>query len=149
MKRVLSYLRPQAGRTALQIVIKFTATLLELFLPWILEHIIDDVVPTGDQKQLLLWGALMVLCALSVFGGAVIANRMAAKIAANFTRSLRHALFRKVTVLSSEQVDRFTVPSLISRLSSDTYRVNDMVDRMLRLGIRAPILLVGGCWSAR
>ena len=40
--------------------------------------------------------------------------------------------------------DRFTVPSLISRLSSDTYRVNDMVDRMLRLGIRAPILLVGG-----
>ena len=144
MKRVLSYLRPQAGRTALQIVIKFTATLLELFLPWILEHIIDDVAPTGDQKQLLLWGALMVLCALSVFGGAVIANRMAAKIAANFTRSLRHALFRKVTVLSSEQVDRFTVPSLISRLSSDTYRVNDMVDRMLRLGIRAPILLVGG-----
>ena len=46
--------------------------------------------------------------------------------------------------MSSEQVDRFTVPSLISRLSSDTYRVNDMVDRMLRLGIRAPILLVGG-----
>ena len=144
MKQVLSYLRPQAGRTVLQVVIKFTATLLELFLPWILEHIIDEVAPTGDKRQLLLWGALMALCALSVFGGAVIANRMAAKIASNFTRSLRHALFRKVTVLSSEQVDRFTVPSLISRLSSDTYHLNDMVDRMLRLGIRAPILLVGG-----
>ena len=144
MKRVLSFLRPQAGRAVLQITIKFTATLLELFLPWILEHIIDDVAPTGDRGQLLLWGVLMVLCGLSVFGGAVTANRMAAKIAANFTRSLRHSLFSKVTRLSSEQVDRFTVPSLISRLSSDTYRVNDMVDRMLRLGIRAPILLIGG-----
>ncbi len=144
MKRVLSFLRPQTGRTALQIGIKFGSTLLELFLPWILEHIIDDIAPTGDRRQLLLWGALMLFCALAVFLSAAIANRMATKIAADFTRSLRHTLFRKVTVLSSEQVDRFTVPSLISRLSSDTYRVNDMVDRMLRLGIRAPILLIGG-----
>ncbi len=144
MKRVLSFLRPQAGRTALQVGIKFTSTLLELFLPWILEHIIDDIAPTGDRRQLLLWGALMLFCALFVFLTAVVANRMATGIAADFTRSLRHTLFEKVTRLSSQQVDRFTVPSLISRLSSDTYRVNDMVDRMLRLGIRAPILLVGG-----
>ena len=144
MKRVLSFLRPQAGRTALQVGIKFTSTLLELFLPWILEHIIDDIAPTGDRRQLLLWGALMLFCALFVFLTAVVANRMATGIAADFTRSLRHTLFEKVTRLSSQQVDRFTVPSLISRLSSDTYRVNDMVDRMLRLGIRAPILLLGG-----
>ena len=144
MKRVLSFLRPQAGRTSLQVGIKFGSTLLELFLPWILEHIIDDIAPTGDRRQLLLWGALMLFCALAVFFSAATANRMATKIAADFTRSLRRTLFGKVTRLSSEQVDRFTVPSLISRLSSDTYRVNDMVDRMLRLGIRAPILLVGG-----
>ena len=144
MKRVLSFLRPQAGRTALQMGIKFGSTLLELFLPWILEHIIDDIAPTGDRRRLLLWGALMLLCALVVFLSAAVANRMATKIAANFTPTHPHTLFCKVTVLSSAQVDRFTVPSLISRLSSDTYRMNDMVDRMLRLGIRAPILLVGG-----
>ena len=144
MKRVLSFLRPQAGRTALQVSIKFMSTLLELALPWILEYIIDDVAPAGDLRQLVIWGALMLLCAVSVFLSAVIANRMAAGIAAGFTRSLRHTLFCKVTRLSCEQVDRFTVPSLISRLSTDTYHVNDMVDRMLRLGIRAPILLVGG-----
>ena len=144
MRRVLSFLRPQAGRTVLQVFIKFMSTLLELALPWILEYIIDDVAPTGDLRQLLIWGALMLFCAVSVFISAVIANRMAAGIAAGFTRSLRHTLFCKVTRLSCEQVDRFTVPSLISRLTSDTYHVNDMVDRMLRLGIRAPILLVGG-----
>lgn len=144
MKKVLSFLRPQTGRTVLQITIKFISTLLELFLPWILEYIIDDIAPTGDVKQLIVWGILMLLCAAAVYVSAVVANRMASKIAANFTRSLRHTLFRKVTVLSSEQVDRFTVPSLISRLSSDTYLVNDMVDRMMRLGVRAPILLIGG-----
>ena len=144
MKRVLSYLRPQTGRTVLQIFIKFFATLLELFLPWILEHIIDVVAPTGNRVHLVLWGALMIVCAVAAFSGAVIANRMAAKIAAVFTRVLRKDLFSKVLSLSSPEVDGFTVPSLISRVSTDTYHVNDMVDRMLRLGIRAPILLLGG-----
>ncbi len=144
MKRVLSFLRPQAGRTALQIVLKFTATLTELFLPWILEHIIDVIAPTQDRGQLALWGVLMLLCAGAAFAGAVVANRMAAKIAANFTRVLRHTLFRKAETLESAAVDGFTVPSLISRISTDTYHVNDMIDRMLRLGIRAPILLLGG-----
>lgn len=144
MKRVLSFLRPQTGRTALQIVLKFTATLTELFLPWILEHIIDVIAPTQDRGQLALWGVLMLLCAGAAFSGAVAANRMAAKIAANFTRALRYTLFRKAETLESAAVDGFTVPSLISRISTDTYHVNDMIDRMLRLGIRAPILLLGG-----
>ncbi len=144
MKRVLSFLKPQTGRTAVQIFLKFTATLVELFLPWILEHIIDVVAPTGQKTQLVLWGGLMLLCALAAFFGAVIANRMAAKIAAEFTRSLRRTLFSRITRLPFRDVDRFTVPSLISRVSTDTYHVNDMIDRMLRLGIRAPILLLGG-----
>ena len=144
MQRVLSFLKPQAWRTAAQIVLKFLATLVELFLPWILEHIIDVIAPTGDKRQLALWGFIMLLCAGAAYIGAVTANRMAAGIAARFTRSLRHSLFDRVLHLESEQVDGFTVPSLISRISTDTYHVNDMIDRMLRLGIRAPILLIGG-----
>ena len=144
MKRVLHYLKPQSAKVALQVTIKFSATLLELFLPWILEHIIDIVAPQKDLGMLAMWGTLMLLCAVAAFLGAVYANRMAAKIAASFTRSLRHSLFEKVTALPSEKIDGFTVPSLISRISTDTYHVNDMVDRMMRLGIRAPILLVGG-----
>lgn len=144
MRKVLSYLRPQAWRTAFQILLKFAATLIELFLPWILEHIIDDVAPAKDAGQVVLWGLLMLLCAGGAFAGAVIANRTAAGIAASFTRALRRDLFRKTERLQSSAVDGFTVPSLISRISTDTYHVNDMVDRMLRLGVRAPILLVGG-----
>lgn len=144
MKRVLSYLRPQAWKTVFQIALKFSATLVELLLPWILEHIIDVIAPTQDRSLLTLWGAGMLVCAAAAFAGAAIANRMAATIAAEFTRSLRSALFRKAETLPSSAVDGFTVPSLISRITTDTYHVNDMVDRMLRLGIRAPILLIGG-----
>lgn len=46
--------------------------------------------------------------------------------------------------LSSSQVDKYTMPSILTRLTSDTYYVHQMVDRMQRLGVRAPILLLGG-----
>ncbi len=144
MKKVLSYLRPQAFRTVFQILLKFSATLIELFLPWILEHIIDVVAPTKNTAQVAFWGTGMLLCAGLALLGAATANRMAAGIAARFIRELRKDLFRKTERLQSSAVDGFTVPSLISRISTDTYHVNDMVDRMLRLGVRAPILLVGG-----
>ena len=57
---------------------------------------------------------------------------------------IRHDLFAKIERLSSKQMDELTVPSLISRLTSDTYNVNQTLGRIQRLGVRAPILLLGG-----
>ena len=80
----------------------------------------------------------------AALGGNVIANRLACSTSRDVTRRLRHDLFARVMQLSCAQEDAFTTPSLISRLTSDTYNVHQMVDRMQRLGVRAPILLVGG-----
>ena len=144
MKKIMQYVRPQYGKIAVQVVIKLGATVAELLLPWMLSHILDNVVPTGDLKKVLIWGALMLLCAAIALIGNVIPNRMATKTSRDITESLRHDLFEKVTYLSSRQTDRFTVPSLISRLTADTYNVHQMFDRLQRAGIRAPIMLLGG-----
>ena len=60
------------------------------------------------------------------------------------THDIRYDLFRKTSYLKCSQVDEVTMPSLISRLTSDTYYVNQMVARTMRMGVRAPILLLGG-----
>ena len=86
----------------------------------------------------------MALCAAGAFAGNVIANQMATRISRDITIRLRRDVFEKVTQLSCRQEDAFTTPSLISRLTSDTYNVHQMIDRMQRLGVRAPILLLGG-----
>lgn len=144
MKTVLQYLRPQYVRLALQLTIKFIGTITELFLPWMLSHILDDVVPQKDMSQVYLWGIFMLLAATVALLGNVIANRMSTRISRRFTEKLRHDAFARVSYLSSRQIDGFTLSSLISRLTSDTYNVHQMVDRMQRLGVRAPILLLGG-----
>jgi ATP-binding cassette subfamily B protein len=89
----------------------------------------------------------MALCALLCFLFNVTANRMSTGVSRDMTRALRHDLFAKIESLSCSQADAFTVPTLVSRMTSDTYNVHQMVDRMQRLGVRAPILLIGGIFS--
>ena len=144
MRRIFAYLKPYAGRMALGFAIKFVGTVMDLALPWILAHMIDVVVPAGERTQIFIWGALMALCAGIALAGNVIANRRASAVARDVTRTLRHDLFAKTLRLTSAQLDRVTVPSLISRLTTDTYNVNQTVGRIQRLGVRAPILLLGG-----
>ena len=144
MKTVLHYLRPRLGIMSVGLLIKFFGTVAELLLPWMLSVILDEAVPAGALGGILFWGGLMVLCAAAALGGNVIANRLACSTSRDVTRRLRHDLFARVMQLSCAQEDAFTTPSLISRLTSDTYNVHQMVDRMQRLGVRAPILLLGG-----
>ncbi len=125
-------------------VIKFGGTVMDLFLPMLLSIIIDDIVPTGSVKNILLTGGIMVVCAILAIVGNVTANRMAALVARNTTEKIRNDLFSRISYLSARQLDEFTIPSLESRLTSDTYNIHQMVGMMQRIGVRAPLLLIGG-----
>lgn len=117
---------------------------MDLLLPWILAYMIDTVVPKGSITLIIFWGMMMVVCAVAALLGNVTANRMASRVAQRTTREIRHDLFAKISYLSCRQIDKFTVPSLISRLSTDTYNIHQMLGMIQRLGVRAPILLIGG-----
>lgn len=144
MRFILKYLHPYLKRAGGGMASKFLATLTELFLPWLLARMLDDIVPTKNAGQVFLYGGIMLLCSLIAWVGNILANRVAASVARDCTRTLRHDLFGKITHLTSREIDRFTIPSLISRMTTDTYNVYRMIGMMQRIGIRAPLLLVGG-----
>lgn len=144
MKTVFSYLSLYKLRIALGLFLKAAGTCAELVLPLIMAYMIDEIAPAENITALSLWGAAMLACAALALVGNVAANRMASKVARDTTERLRSDLFEKTLSLSARQTDEATLPSLVSRLSSDTYNVHNMIGMMQRLGIRAPILLVGG-----
>ena len=144
MRRMLEYLRPLVGRICTSMSVKFLATLMDLVLPWILAHMIDNVVPKKDMRMIAVWGGLMVLSAIVCIVGNVIANRTAAAVARDVTRAIRHDLFTKISYLSGAQIDGVTIPSLMARLTSDTYNIHRMVGMCQRMMVRAPLLLLGG-----
>ncbi len=144
MKLFLKYSKPFAPYVCLGLFIKILGSLSELVIPFILEHIIDVAVPAGSMPAVLFWGGAMIIAALLTLVLNVVANRMAAKVARNVTEGVRHDLFHRVMYLTSAQIDKLTVPSLESRLTSDTFQIHRVTGMILRMGIRAPILLIGG-----
>ncbi len=144
MKKIFGYLKPYIGRMTFGFIIKFIGTIMDLCLPWILAYIIDYIIPTKNINLIFIWGGLMIVCSILGVTLNITANRMAAKVSRNATENIRHDLFEKISYLSSSQVDNFGVPSLISRMTTDTYNVHNMLGMMQRIGIRAPILLIGG-----
>ena len=146
MGRLGKYIRPYWAYIALTILIKTVASVMDLFIPYLMEMILDDKVPAGDTRGIYIYGGLMFLCAALCLAGNIISNRMSAISSGKITRKLRHDLFDKLQHLSARQMDELTIPSAESRLTSDTYNVNQLLNRIQRMAIRAPILLVGGAF---
>lgn len=144
MNFLISYVRPYFGRMAVGVSIKFLGTIMDLLLPWILAYIIDSVIPLRQVQRVYLWGGVMVLCSGIAIVTNIVANRMAARVARDTTQRVRADLFAKVSSLATAQVEDISVPSLVSRLTTDTYNIHQTVGMVQRLGIRAPILLIGG-----
>lgn len=144
MKHLYEYLKPYIPRMSLGLAIKFLGTIMDLLLPWILSYMIDTVAPMQDVSLIVKWGVIMILCAVVAVVTNITANRMASWVASQTTRAIRHDLFKKISYLSCAQVDYYSIPTLESRLTSDSYHVHNMVSRIQRLGVRAPILLIGG-----
>ena len=143
MKWVFKYLSPLKRRIGVGITIKIIGTLAELMIPFLLSYILDHVISKNDVRLIVLFGGLMAICAIIACLGNIIANRMAAKTTMIFSTHMRRDLFSKTLHLSSRSTDRFTIPSLESRITSDTYNVQNFIGMMQRMGIRAPILLLG------
>ena len=120
MKRILSYLIPYRWRIALGLTIKFTGTIMDLLLPWILSYLIDTIVQRRSMVQIVIWGIAMAVCAVIALVTNIIANRMASRVAQRCTQAIRHDLFSRISYLSCSQIDKFTIPSLESRLTTDT-----------------------------
>ena len=144
MRKVLEYIKPYTPRMLLGLMIKIFGTLMDLVIPYILSFIIDELVPLGEIKPIILYGLIMIGCSGACFLGNMFANQMAAKVAMMVTTDLRHDLFKRIEDMSPKQMDDITIPSLISRMNNDTYNVHHFVGMIQRLGVRAPILLVGG-----
>lgn len=144
MKFILKHLRAMRFYIVFMLGVKAVASVIELTIPYVLSYILDYVVPRNSVSEIVIWGAVMIACAVLACLANIAANRMAARASKNATESIRQELFEKTMRLSSRQMDGYTVASLESRLTSDTYNIHHFMGISMRLGVRAPMLFIGG-----
>ena len=144
MRFLWKYLKKYSRRIAGVMGIKLAGTALELLIPYVMEHLIDHVVPTKQMTAVLLWGFAMIVLAIGVRFLNVTANRMSVRTSKEATYEVRRDLFHAALNLSGSQMDGVGLPSVISRMTSDSYNVQNFIRFVQTMGVRAPIMLVGG-----
>ena len=119
-------------------------TVLEVVLPTILAHIVDTIIPTGSSNRIIFWGIIMTILSIGAWILNVVANRMASKTSSLTIQNIRQDLFERSMHLSSRQIDKLSVSSLESRMTSDTYVLHRFLGATIRMGIRSVMLFLGG-----
>ena len=143
MRRILSYMKPHLGLSLTTAAVKFISTIVLLLIPFVLGHVVDRVVPTGNVWAVLAWGAFMVLLAVLERWMNLKSSRMSTVVAREATRVLRYELFGKAMDLSEEQADAFGLSSLTARLTADGYNIQNLYQNLLTFAVRAPTLVLG------
>ncbi len=144
MKLIFRYMSKYKWLIVLAMFVKLLATIVELLLPYILEYTIDEVVPLGDLKLVLLCSLLMFAAAVAARFLNVYANRTAISNASRVSYDVRKDLFDNTINLAGDDFDEVGLPSLTSRMTSDSYNVQQGAQQLQTMCVRQPMMLVGG-----
>ena len=144
MKTVLKYAKPHLPIIIFGILFKALGAFTDLAIPRLLAVMIDSDIPTGDINRVYRTGAFMLAFALATLILNIMGNRLAAIASSRLAHDLRHDLFVHTLELDTAATDKLGLASLTSRLTSDTYNVAAFFGRMQRMGMRAPMILIGG-----
>lgn len=116
--------------------------LLEIQIPFLMAKIVDQGITTRDLSYVFQIGAIMVLVALCSLLFGVLSGRFAAKGAMGFGSEIRKAVFDKIQEFSFANIDRFSTPSLVTRLTTDITNTQMAYMMVIRVLVRAPVMLV-------
>ena len=144
MKFIFRYVKPYTLRVIIAIFMKALAAAAELLIPFVMEYMLDTAVPERNTSALWIGAGVMLFLALCILGFNVFANMMAVTTSKMATETMRKDLFWKSLKLSGKKFDEFGLPSITSRTTSDTYNFQDFTRMFQSIGIRAPLMLLGG-----
>lgn len=115
---------------------------METLIPFIGAKLIDSIQQGCDLKTIVNYGIVLVILAMVslMFGG--FGGVVSAKAGAGFARNLRHDIFYKIQTFSFENIDKFSSSSLVTRLTTDIGNVQMAFMVIIRLAIRAPLMLI-------
>ncbi|WP_195269793.1 ABC transporter ATP-binding protein [Eubacterium sp. 1001713B170207_170306_E7] len=116
--------------------------LLEIQIPFLMAKIVDQGITTRDLSYVFQIGAIMVLVALCSLLFGVLSGRFAARGAMGFGSEIRKAVFDKIQEFSFANIDRFSTPSLVTRLTTDITNTQMAYMMVIRVLVRAPVMLV-------
>ncbi len=142
MRKILNYLGQYKGDTIKCIVLTMLEVVMEILMPFVTAIIIDDGLSAGDMTTVYKYGALIIIMAfLSLIFGAT-SGRFAASASSGLAANLRRAIYVNVQTFSFSNIDKFSVPGLVTRMTTDITNVQNAYMMAIRIAIRSPLTFI-------
>ena len=116
--------------------------LMEVLIPFVIAHLIDNGVEVGNYQVITEAGTILIILALLALLFGILAGRTSAVASAGFARNLRRAVFSNVQMFSFANIDKYSAPSLITRLTTDVTNIQNSFMMIIRVAIRSPVMFL-------
>ena len=148
MKELLKYIKPYKKEILLAVSLVFLEVIAEVTMPKLMSKIVNIYLPEKNMNKIIQMGLIMILITVISSAGGILSTWFASKVSQWFCADVKEAAYKKIMGLSAGNIDHFTTPSLITRLTSDINTLQTIIQTFLRLVVRAPILFLGSIFFA-
>jgi len=148
-RKLLPFLGEYKKEAILTPIMVALEVILELMVPLLMARIVDyGIQGDGGMPYTIKIGMVMILFALLALIVGGLSGRFSAIAGMGFAKNLRAGLFNKIQTYSFANVDKFTTASLVTRLTTDVTNAQMALMMILRMAVRAPIMLIGASFLA-
>ncbi|MDR0879679.1 MAG: ABC transporter ATP-binding protein/permease [Clostridioides sp.] len=141
IKRLIESVREYKKASFKAPIFMVLEVLMEVSIPFLMATLIDEGIAKGNMSHILKIGLILILLALLSMTFGILSAHFAAKAAAGFACNLRHDMYYNVQNFSFYNIDKFSSSSIVTRLTTDVTNVQNAFQMILRMAVRAPIML--------
>lgn len=142
LKRLAGCVRQYKGASLLSPLFVVLEVIMEVIIPLLMAKLIDDGIDGANQAAILKTGGILAVCCILSLLFGILAGHFAAKASAGFAKNIRHDLFHVVQGFSFFNIDRFSVSSLVTRLTTDVTNLQNAYQMIVRVALRSPAMLI-------
>jgi ATP-binding cassette subfamily B multidrug efflux pump len=142
LKKLLPYMKKYIKYAVLCPILMILEVTADIAIPYLMSRIVDVCIANQDIQYVLKIGIIMVAAALAGMTFGIISSHYGAKAGFGFASEIRLKLFEKIQGFSFANLDKFTVASLITRLTNDCNTLGQVTMMSLRMAVRAPFMMV-------
>ncbi|MDD3243696.1 MAG: ABC transporter ATP-binding protein [Eubacteriales bacterium] len=148
IKKLMRSIRQYKKDTWLAPAFVSVEVVMEIVIPLFMANLIDYGIDAGNMVYIYKMGAALLLSSIISLLFGVLAGKKAASASAGFARNLRHDMYYNVQNFSFSNIDKFSTGSIVTRLTTDVTNLQNAFQMIIRMAVRAPLMLIFGLVAA-
>jgi len=141
-KNILKSVREYKKASILTPIFVSLETIIEVIIPFVIAYLIDDGIEKGNMKIVLVVGGILVVCAIASLLFGFLSGKNAAIASTGLSKNLRHDMYYKIQDYSFYNIDKFSTSSIVTRLTVDVSNVSHAYQMIIRIAVRAPVMMI-------